>query len=57
MRKYRMFASPSLRDSALEKVLLFLKPMKFSRGKKIYKEDVSVADGIYFIINGDFEVT
>ena len=57
MRKFRMFSNNNLiRDSVLEKVLLYLKPISFIRSQKIYKED-SETDGLYLIIEGNFEIS
>ena len=54
-RRFRIFAN--LRANSLEKVFKYMTLKEFIRGQKIYRENESLIDGVYFITEGDYEVT
>lgn len=54
-RGFRIFAN--LRSNTIEKVVKYMEVVDFKRGQKVYREGVNKIDGLYFITQGDFEVT
>ena len=54
-RTFRMFEN--LRASTIERIYQYMEKRKFIRGQKVFRERITVADGLYFIIKGEFEVT
>jgi len=52
---FRIFAN--LRASTMERIFLYMRLKNFIRGQKIFQQDVTSVDGIYFIVKGDFEIT
>lgn len=57
LRQYRMFQSVHLKNNTLEKVFQYMKTVKFRHGHVAYRESAGEIDGLYFIKNGDFEVS
>jgi len=54
-RGFRIFANQ--RSHAIEKIFYYCKAREFIRGQLVFQERVSPIDGLYFISEGDFEVT
>ena len=54
-RGFRIFSN--LRTNAIEDIFYFMKSIEFIRGQKIYCEGVDTINGIYFIHEGEFEIT
>ena len=54
-RGFRIFSN--LRSNTIEKVVKYMEVIDFKRGQKVYREGLSSIDGLYFITQGDFEVT
>ncbi|CDW85251.1 UNKNOWN [Stylonychia lemnae] len=52
---YKIFTN--INPSKLEKLTYFLQQQEYNRGQVIYKESKDVMDYIYFIKNGEFEMT
>lgn len=57
LRKFRIFSDRNLRDNTLEKIYRYMELKKYRHGNKVYQEGVSETDGVYFIKDGDFEIT
>lgn len=55
LRGFRMFSQ--LRTNVIEKIQYYMKTKVFRRGQKVYSENFSHVDGIYFITQGEFEVS
>ena len=55
MQNYRLFST--LRPNVIVKIFHYMKKIEFKRGQTIYKEGESKVDNVYFIIDGEFEVT
>lgn len=54
-RGFRIFST--LRATVIEKVYMSMTKKNFIRNQTVYQEGVSKIDGLYFITNGEFEVT
>ena len=54
-RRFRIFNG--LRAHIIEKIFQFMKHLKFNRGQHVYAEGHSIVDGVYFITEGEFEIT
>lgn len=54
MKNFRIFRE--LRSNNLEKIHYFMAKKNFVRGKHLFIQGVSVTDGIYLVIDGEFEV-
>lgn len=46
-----------LRTNVLERIQYYMKTKEFNRGQKVYVENQSSVDGVYFITDGEFEVS
>lgn len=46
-----------MRANVIEKVFKYMEEKTFIRGQKVFQEGVTPIDGVYFIQEGDFEVT
>ena len=55
LRGFRMFSQ--LRTNIIERIHYFMKTKTFLRGQKVYMENISTVDGIYFITQGEFEIS
>ena len=55
LKNYRIFKN--LRPNTIVKIFHYMKKIEFKRGQTIYKEGESKVDNVYFIIDGEFEVT
>ena len=55
MRCYKIFSK--LRGTTIEKLFKSMERYKFFRGQKVYIEGKSKVDGVYFIKEGEFELT
>ena len=55
LKNYRIFAR--LRPNTIIKIFHYMNKVDFKRGQTIYKEGESTVDSVYFIINGEYEVT
>ena len=47
----------NLRANIIERVYKYMESKDFIRGQKVYQEGDTEIDGLYFIIEGDFEMT
>lgn len=54
-RQFRIFKK--LRAAALERIQYYMKEREFTLGQTLFRQGHSEVDGVYFIKNGDFEVT
>ena len=54
-RGFRIFSN--LRSVVIERIFQYMKPKEFIRGQHVYTEKLSEVDGLYFIQQGEFEVT
>ena len=41
----------------IEKIFKLMTVKKYTQGQYIYKENTSTVDGVYFITEGEFELT
>ena len=57
MRNFKIFSDPSVKDSSIERMSRRMEERIFTRGQTVYLEGQSEVDGVYFITQGDFEVT
>ena len=55
IKNYRIFAS--LRANVIAKIYHYMKRKEYTRGVSIYKEGEVAIDGVYFIVEGEFQVT
>jgi CRP-like cAMP-binding protein len=55
LRQYRILSQ--LRASVLERIQYYLQPRSFTLGQTLFKEGISKVDGVYFIKQGEFEIT
>ena len=46
-----------LRGTVIEKVFKSMERYRFIRGQKVYIEGQSKVDGVYFVKDGEFELT
>ena len=55
MKNYRIFES--LRESVISKIFHYMKRKEFKRETIVYREGDPLNDGVYFIKEGEFQVT
>lgn len=55
LKRFRMFSQ--LRATVIEKISYYMKTVDFVHNQKVYTENVSATDGIYFICSGEFEIS
>ena len=55
LRGFRMLSM--LRTNVIEKIHYYMNLKHFKRGQRVYAENQSTVDGIYFITSGEFEVS
>ena len=55
MKNYRILSH--LRANTIAKIFQYMKKVQYTRGRTIYKEGDSQVESVYFITDGEFEVT
>ena len=46
----------TLRAKTIERLYQYMEKRNFIRGQKVYQEGLTGTDGLYFVLEGDFEV-